>query len=65
MKLITKENEATEFAKHVYQVGYQFSVQNELHSNLHQAHFYIHMDFVEDYHCRAQQEVQSVYWNTS
>ena len=38
---------------------------NELHLNLDQGHFYIHMDFAEDYDCRDQQEVQLAYWNTS
>ena len=73
MKLITKEkdvkrfacvfqNEATEFAKLVYRIRRQFKAQ-ELSSTLHQGHFYIHMDFADDYRCRAQQEVQTVYWN--
>ena len=76
MKLITEEkdvkrfacvfqNEATESVKHVYRIGSQFKAQKELRSNLHQGHFYVHMDFAEDYRCRAQHKVQSAYWNTS
>ena len=63
MKLITEEkdvksfacvfqNEATEFAKHVYWIGCQFKAQKELRSNLHQDHFHVHMGFAGDYRCR-------------
>ena len=41
----------------------QFREQKYLKENLPPNHVYIHMDFAEDYGCRSQNEIQSVYWS--
>ena len=51
------------FRSHVNRVYTQFKQQKNLKENLPDNHVYIHMDFAEDYRCRSQNEIQSVYWS--
>ena len=55
--------EVHSFRSHVNRVYKQFKQQNNLKENLPDNHVYIHMDFAEDYRCRSQNEIQSVYWS--
>ena len=61
-KALLQKNRAT-FRSHISRIATQFREQKYLKENLPPNHLYIHMDSAEDYRCRSQNEIQSVYWS--
>ena len=61
-KVLLQKDAAT-FRSHISSITAQFREQKNLKENLLPNHVYIHMDFVEDYRCRSQNEIQSAYWS--
>ena len=61
-KALLQKDTAT-FRSHISRTAVQFREQKYLKENLSPNHVYIHMDFAEDYGCRSQNEIQSVYWS--
>ena len=48
-----------EFRQHTERIRNQIRVQRKLKEDLPEKHAYIHMDFVKDYRCCSQEEIQS------
>ena len=61
-KALLQKDTAT-FRSHISRTAVRFREQKYLKENLPPNHVYIHMDFAEDYGCRLQNEIQSVYWS--
>ena len=54
-----------EFRQHTERIRHQFRVQRKLKEDLPEKHAYLHMDFVKDYRCCSQEEIQSKEWYSS
>ena len=54
--------EIRQFHGHVNRVNTQFSAQQDLKASLKDGEVVIHMDFAENYTCKAPNAVQSSYW---
>ena len=57
------KKEILAFREHVKRIKNQFAVKRNLKEHLPANRIYIHMDFVEDYWCQSQEEIQSAYWS--
>ena len=61
-KIFSQKDTAT-FRSHISRIPAQLREQKNLKENLPPNHVLIHMDFVEDYRCRLQNEIRSAYWS--